>query len=262
MRASTSTLLACIACLCATGSAAAQQSADTAAFRQRVLAAMEGGIRTPEERARDPNRLPAEILEFFRMREDMRVIEILPSGGWFTKILAPALKDKGKLYVTHPEGRYADQYRRIASLPGLEQVEEIAWGTPAGGSGGAIFGPSGRWNVAPVDIALTFRNYHNFSPADRTTVNRSVFDALKPGGYYGIVDHTRRHNEPESRDNRRRVDPVLVIKEVQAAGFELVDFSNLHYRPDDALTLEVANPAINDRTDRFALLFRKPAAAR
>ena len=99
-------------------------------------------------------------------------------------------------------------------------------------------------------MAVTFRNYHNFSAADRATVNQSVFDALKPGGYYGIVDHTRRHNEPENRENGRRVDPVVVIKEVQEAGFELVDFSNLYYRPNDVLTLEVANQAVNDRTNK------------
>jgi predicted methyltransferase len=239
------------------GPALRAQPANPTPFQQRVLAAMQGEIRTPEERARDVNRMPVEILEFFRMREDMRVIEILPAGGWFTKILAPVLEGEGQLYVTHPEGFYAEAYRRIAALPGLEEVEEIGWGATGGGSGGP-FGPSGRWDVEPVDIAVTFRNYHNFSPADRATVNRSVFDALKPGGYYGIVDHTRRHNEPENRDNRRRVDPVLVIKEVQATGFELVDFSNLYYRPNDALALEVANPEVNDRTDRIALLFRKP----
>jgi predicted methyltransferase len=239
------------------GLAVQAQPANPTPFQQRVLAAMQGDIRTPEERARDVNRLPAEILEFFRMREDMRVIEILPAGGWFTKILAPVLKDEGKLYVAHPEGFYADAYKRIAGLPGLEEVEEIGWGAAAGGSGGP-FGPSGRWDVEPVDIAVTFRNYHNFSPADRAAVNRSVFDALKPGGYYGIVDHTRRHNEPTNRQNGRRVDPVLVIKEVQSSGFELVDFSDLYYRPNDALTLEVANPEVNDRTDRIALLFRKP----
>jgi predicted methyltransferase len=226
-------------------------------FQQRILTAMQGDIRTPEERERDVNRLPVEILSFFRMREDMRVIEILPAGGWFTKLLAPALKDEGKLYVTHPEGFYADAYRRIADLPGLEEVEEIGWGATSQSSGGP-FGPSGRWDIEPVDMAVTFRNYHNFSPADRAAVNRSVLDALKPGGYYGIVDHTRRHNEPENANNRRRVDPVLVIKEVQDAGFELVDFSNLYYRPNDALALEVANPEVNDRTDRIALLFRKP----
>jgi predicted methyltransferase len=237
--------------------AAHAQPAEPTPFQQRVLEAMNGEIRTPEERARDATRLPVEILGFFRMRGDMRVIEVLPAGGWFTKILAPALEDQGKLYVTHPEGFYADAYRRIADLPGLEEVEEIGWGASGGGSGGP-FGPSGRWDVDPVDMVVTFRNYHNFSPADRATVNRSTFDALKPGGYYGLVDHTRRHNEPDSRENGRRVDPVLVIKEVQAAGFELVDFSDLYYRPNDALALEVANPAVNDKTDRIALLFRKP----
>lgn len=237
------------------------QPANPTPFQQRVLEAMQGSIRTPEERARDVNRLPAEILEFFRMREDMRVIEILPAGGWFTKILAPVLKEKGKLYVAHPEGFYADAFRRIKDLPGLEDVEEIDWGATGGGSGGP-FGPPGRWNVEPVDMAVTFRNYHNFSPADRAALNRSVFDALKPGGYYGIVDHTRRHNEPTTRENGRRVDPVLVIKEVQDAGFRLVDFSDLYYRPNDALTLEVAHPDVNDRTDRIALLFQKPASSR
>jgi predicted methyltransferase len=238
----------------------AQQAAPTP-FQQAVTRAMQGEIRSPQERARDVNRLPVEILSFFRMREDTHVIEILPSGGWFTKILAPLLKDKGKLYVAHPEGRYAEQYRAIANLAGLEKVVEIPWGATGGGSGGP-FGPSGPWKVEPVDLVVTFRNYHNFSPADRGTVNKSAFDALKPGGYYGIVDHTRRHNEPGSRANGRRVDPVLVIKEVQDAGFVLEDFSDVYFRPNDALSLEVASPEVNDRTDRIALLFRKPEQRR
>jgi predicted methyltransferase len=240
---------------------AAEQSAPTP-LQQRLLAAMQSEIRTPEEKARDVNRLPVEILSFFHLREDMRVIEILPAGGWFTKILGPVLKDKGKLYVTHPPGRYADQFKAIAGLPGLEKVEEIDWGSTAASTGTGPFGPSGKWNVAPVDLALTFRNYHNFSVADRAAVNKSVFDALRPGGYYGIVDHTRRHNEPGTRENSRRVDPVQVIKEVQDAGFVLVDYSDLYFRPNDNLTLEVGNQAINDRTDRIALLFRKPEQGR
>lgn len=259
MHALRSAHLVLVAALLVSPALPAQQPAAEASFQQAVRAALQGGIRTPEERARDGTRLPVEILSFFRMREDMRVIEVLPAGGWFTKILGPVLKDKGKLYVTHPPGFYADAFAKVKGLPGLEKVEEVGWGGSGGGSGGP-FGPSGRWAVEPVDLVVTFRNYHNFSPADRATVNRSTFDALKPGGYYGIVDHTRRHNEPVNSQNRRRVDPVLVIKEVQEAGFELVDFSNLYYRPDDALSLEVANPAVNDRTDRIALLFRKPAA--
>ena len=245
-----------LALLVACSQSFAQQASPTA-FQESVQKALQGAIRTPEERARDVNRLPVEILSFFRMREDMRVIEVLPAGGWFTKILAPVLKDKGKLYVTHPEGRYAQAYRSIAKLPGLEKVEEIGWGATGAGGGGA-FGPSGAWSVEPVDMVVTFRNLHNFSPADRATVNRSVFAALKSGGLYGVVDHTRRHNEPTTRENGRRVDPVLIIKEMLDAGFVFEDYSNLYFKPTDALNLEVGNPAVNDRTDRIAFLFRKP----
>ncbi len=233
------------------------QPAGPTPFQQRVLEVLQSDIRTAEERARDVNRIPADVLEFFGMQEDMRVIEILPAGGWYTKILAPLLKERGKLYVTHPQGFYANMFAEVANVPDLEDVEVLDWGAAGGGSGGP-FGPSGRWDVEPVDLVLTFRNYHNFTPADRMTVNRSAFDALQPGGRYGIVDHTRRHMEPGSRENGRRVDPVLVIKEVQEAGFELVDFSEVFYRPDDQLTLEVGDPAVSDRTDRFVLLFRKP----
>lgn len=256
MRMSRCALFAAATAVVLSGPASQAQQASPASFQQSVQKAMQGEIRTAAEKARDVNRLPAETLAFFRLREDMRVIEVLPAGGWYTKILGPLFKDKGKLYVTHPPGRYADAFKAISALPGLEKVEEVSWGSTGSGSGGA-FGPSGRWDVQPVDAVLTFRNYHNFSVADRAAVNKSTHDALKPGGLYGIVDHTRRHNEPTTRENGRRVDPVLVIKEVQAAGFELVDFSNLHFRPDDKLELEVGNQAINDRTDRFALLFRK-----
>jgi predicted methyltransferase len=240
------------------------QPANPTPFQQRVIEAMQGEIRTAEERERDANRMPAEVLEFFRMREDMRVIEILPAGGWYTKILAPVLQDSGKLYVSHPPGFYADAFAPVADLPGLEDVEQIDWGaTPAGGAGrgrGGAFSASGEWDVEPVDLVLTFRNYHNFSVADRMAVNDSVFDALKPGGYYGIVDHTRRHMEPDAADrsNGRRVDPVLTITEVEDAGFDFVDFSDLLYRPQDELLLEVGNAEVSGQTDRYTLLFRKP----
>jgi predicted methyltransferase len=242
--------------LFATASSQAQP-ADPTPFQQRVIAAMQGDIRTDEDRARDANRMPAEVLEFFGMRDDMRVIEVLPAGGWYTKILAPVLKDNGKLYVTHPPGFYAEAFEDVADLPGLEEVEVVDWGATAGGDGGP-FGASGEWDVEPVDLVLTFRNYHNFTPADRMTINQSTFDALKPGGYYGIVDHTRRHMEPGTRENNRRVDPVLTIKEVELAGFDFVDFSDLLYRPTDELRLEVGNPEVSGQTDRYTLLFRKP----
>ncbi len=231
--------------------------ADPSPFQQRVVDAMEGDIRTEKDRARDANRMPAEVLEFFRMRDDMRVIEVLPGGGWYTKILGPVLKENGKLYVTHPPGLYEDIFQPTAALEGLEDVEQIDWNGRPSETGG-FFGPSGKWDVEPVDLVLTFRNYHNFSPEDRMEVNKSSFDALKPGGYYGIVDHTRRHMEPGNEENGRRIDPVLNIKEVLDAGFTFVDFTDVLARPQDGLVYEVANPEVTGQSDRYTLLFQKP----
>ncbi len=89
-------------------------------------------------------------------------------------------------------------------------------------------------------------------------MNAAVFAALRSGGLYGVIDHTLRHLEPMTSENRRRVDVVQVIKEAQAAGFKLVDYSDLHYRPDDELRYEVGRATVTGNTDRFTLLFQKP----
>jgi len=73
-----------------------------------------------------------------------------------------------------------------------------------------------------------------------------------------VVDHTRRHMQATSNENRRRIDPVLAIKEIQAAGFILEDYATLHYRLDDELRYEVGRKTVAGNTDRFTLKFRKP----
>jgi predicted methyltransferase len=99
---------------------------------------------------------------------------------------------------------------------------------------------------------------HNFTPEGRANINAAVFRALRSGGLYGVVDHSRRHMEPMTNENRRRADVVQIIKEVLAAGFEMVDYSDVHYRPDDELRYEVGRKTVTGNTDRFTLLFRKP----
>ena len=109
-----------------------------------------------------------------------------------------------------------------------------------------------------IDLALTFRNLHNMTEEGRRGVNEAVFGALKSGGHYGVVDHTKRHMEPENPENRRRIDPVLVVKEMLDIGFEFVGYSDLHYRADDELRYEVGRRSVTGNTDRFTFLFRKP----
>lgn len=215
-------------------------------------------LMSADEQAREAERQPADVLGFFRLRSDMKVLELLPFSGWYSKILVQVLDEGGKLYVTQPEvPTYSDQLREMLALPGMEGVGMVDWGrSPAAGESPWL--GSGVWEVEPLDLVLTFRNYHNFGYDDRMAINKSAFDALKSGGLYGIVDHTRRHMEADSRANGRRADPVLVIKEVQDSGFVFEDYSTALARPQDALALEVGQPEVSGQTDRFVLLFRKP----
>lgn len=220
-----------------------------------ITQALNSGVRSAEEKARDTNRKPLETLSFFKLTPDMRVLELVPGGGWYTKVLAPALKDEGKLYLAIGTDRVA---KDLLGKPGFEKVEVVEVDTDMAREGRSNNATYMKLGVKDLDMVLTFRNLHNFAAGGRDAINKAAFDALKPGGYYGVVDHTRRHNEPTNATNGRRMDPVLAIKEIQAAGFELVDFTDIHYKPSDKLELELADKAVAGKTDRFTLLFRKP----
>lgn len=230
---------------------------DVSTVEAKLKAAMESDIRTEKEVERDRNRKPVETLEFFGLQDDMKIVELLPGGGWYTKLLAPVMAENGEMYVALGTGRVSET---VLSQPGFEQVKVVA-------EDANIYRPEGSrtyaiemegLGVSDADMVLTFRNYHNFGADGRAAMNRAVFDALKPGGIYAVVDHTRRHMQADDSENRRRMDPVLAIQEIQAAGFELVDFSDLHYRPDDELRFEVGRKTVTGNTDRWALKFIKP----
>lgn len=234
----------------------ANQSIAQSAIQQAVLQAMQSDIRSEDDRIRDANRQPVEILEFFGLEQDMTVVELIPAGGWYTKILAPVLSENGKLYITQPDNFYSGATNTMLAIPELSSVERLPWGE--GDNGGSGLPASGDWGARNVDMVLTFRNYHNFSVAGRMEVNRSAFQALRPGGLFGVIDHTRRHMEADSRANGRRVDPVTAIKEIQDAGFILIDYTTLLARDTDQLDLEVGSSAVSGQTDRFTFLFMKP----
>jgi len=221
----------------------------------KIKEAMSAEVRTEAEVARDRNRKPVETLEFFGLEDDMRVLELVPGRGWYTKLLAPVLRENGELYVSLFSDRVRDNLKTQAGFGHIQiagVVEEQSGDDDSGDMSPFSF------DVNNVDLALTFRNMHNFNEGERMHINEAVFEALKSGGLYGVVDHTRRHMEQDTPENGRRADVVQIIKEVQMAGFELVDYSNLHYRADDELRYEVGRRTVTGNTDRFTLLFRKP----
>ena len=224
---------------------------------EKLKAALESDIRTDKDKERDRNRLPIETLKFFDFRDNLKVIELIPGQGWYTKLLAPVLSDKGKLYVAM---RTDNVEKDLLTQAGFEKVEVLDVGvkpTPHEDTYYSNIEPF-EYGVKDMDMVLTFRNYHNFTQPARENINQAVFKALKPGGIYGVVDHTRRHMEGENPENDRRVDPVQVIKDAIKAGFEYVDYSKLHYRPDDELRYEVGRKTVTGNSDRFTLYFKKP----
>lgn len=229
------------------------------ATAEKIEAAMTHERRPAGDLERDDNRKPLETLEFFRLRDDMTVLELVPGGGWYTRILGPVLEENGKLLISMGAERVGGT---IEGEPGFGSTEVIPFDRSnferAAGSRRTTvpefsFGIDGE-----VDLALTFRNLHNFSEVGRQNINQAVYDALESGGLYGVVDHTRRHMEADYHENWRRMDPIKMIQEIESVGFEFVDYSDLHHRPDDELRYEVGRHSVTGNTDRFTFLFRKP----
>jgi predicted methyltransferase len=237
--------------LCGTAGAS-----DFSTTEAKLKAALAMDHRGAENRERDDNRNPVEAMRFCRLRDSMTVIEFGPGSGWYTEILGPVLQERGKLVIAY-KGSWMEKLDELLALDFMSAVEkhpiDIGWNSE-----------EKRFEVGEVayalkdaDLALNIREYHNLNSEGARRVNRATYSALRPGGYYCIIDHTRRHMEPRNQENRRRADPVRVILEVQEAGFDLVDYSDLFFKPDDELRFEVGRKTVTGNTDRFSLLFRK-----
>ena len=225
--------------------------------KESIHKAMNSTLRTEADKMRDKNRKPLETLMFFGLKEDMKVIELIPGSGWYTKILAPVLADNGDFSIALGTARVSSN---LLGKEGMEFINLIEPSANIRHMKDSTFNTVDNFELseADVDMIFTFRNYHNFGDVGRKRINVAAYNALKPGGIYAVVDHTRRHMQGLNDENRRRIDPVLAIKEIQEAGFILVDYSRLHYHPDDELRYEVGRKTVTGNTDRFTLKFMKP----
>lgn len=230
-----------------------RQDGKTNSTQTKIQSAINADSRPKDDVARDANRLPAETLAFFELRDDMKVLDLLPAS-YYTRILAPVLKDEGELYLALGTSRLdflkEKDFRHVRTVSEKTNVQR---------PDGARHYEMSELNldVRNLDMVTNFRAYHLFDEADRKTLNDAVFKTLKSGGIYAVIDHTARHNEPETEANRRRFDPVKAIKEIEDAGFDFVDYSPIHYRANDALDLEVGHKDVTGQTDRWTLKFVK-----
>ena len=233
---------------------------------EALKTAIAGAQRTPAYAERDGARHPYETLTFFGINPKMTVVEFSPGGGWYTEILAPYLRQDGKLIA----GANAKFKQKLDASPAIYDKVVLT-----------ILDPAGKLDYAPrnyADMVLTFRNIHNWvAGGDAVTKNvfQSAYDALKTGGILGVVEHRLpAEKKQDEKASTGYMHEAYVIKLAENAGFTLLTKSEINANPKDnaehengvwALPPVLANKekdkakyqAIGE-SDRMTLKFIKP----
>ena len=214
--------------------------------------------RPADDTARDASRKPAEMVAFAMIKPGQTVVDMLPGGGYFTRVFSQAVGPKG-----HVIALVSDQYaarnpkaatdiQALAAEPAYKNVEAAV---------------RSLGNVAPAgtaDVVWTAQNYHDLHsaklpPATASAIDKAVLAALKPGGYYVVIDHSAAAGSGiRDVDSLHRIDAATLKAEVIAAGFKFDGESKLLANPADDRTKLVFDPAIRGKTDQFAYRFMKP----
>jgi predicted methyltransferase len=207
---------------------------------------------------RDTARKPAGMISFSQISSGQTVVDMLPGGGYFTRVFAQAVGPKGKVVAL-----VSDQYaarnpkagtdiQALAAEPAYKNVEAAIRSLGDVGAPGS------------VDRVWTAQNYHDLHsaklPADTINgINRAVFAALKPGGMYIVLDHSAAKGSGlRDVDTLHRIDAATVKAEVISVGFKFAGESNLLANAADDRTKMVFDPAVRGKTDQFVYRFMKP----
>ena len=228
----TSTIVASTLSLSALGSVAVYAHTNHDHGSNALEQSVSGEHRSTKNKARDQYRHPVETLKFFGFTPDMTVVEITPGGGWYTEILAPALKGKGKLYGAHypdtgEDNYYSNSRKRLEKKLASNVVfSEVVL---------TDFVPRKQSELAPqgsADLVLTFRNLHNWKDEGVEQVFKDAFNALKPGGILGVVEHRLPIGvAPEKAAGY--VSEVKTIKQAETAGFRFAGASEINANAKD-----------------------------
>ena len=215
-----------------------------------VVRAVANPSRPKADRDADAHRLPAETIGFAGVAPGMAIGEFIPGEGYFTRMLSDVVGPKGRIYG----------------------IENINWTNPAFdkqimGERRNVFFRSWKFGEfelpEKIDLFWITQNYHDLHVAccrvDIAAFNRRVFDALKPGGVYFIVDQAANPGTSEGQITAlHRIDRAQVISEVTAAGFTLVGESDALHHPRDDRTRNIFDVIVRGQTDEFMLKFQKP----
>jgi predicted methyltransferase len=216
--------------------------------------------RLPGDYDRDAGRKPATVLEFFGIQPGDTVLDLFSGGGYYTELLSHVVGPEGKVVAQSNkaylnfvgdefEQRYADH-----RLPNVD----------------VLMAENNELDLEPgtFDAIMLVLSYHDvyhadpdngWAAIDRDKLLAELYAGLKPGGVFGIVDHVATAGAPaETGNTLHRIDPARVVRDLEAAGFELDGESDALANPADDHSKPVFDPEIRGKTDRFILRFRKP----
>jgi predicted methyltransferase len=204
--------------------AAAEPAAAQAQAHAQYDKAIASPARTDDDRKTDAKRKPAEFLAFVQARPGMKVLDLAAGGGTTSALLAAAVAPGGEVWAQSSKASPKIE-ERIASgkVPGLHAL--VA----------PIENPA-KEGMAPLDLVTINMSYHDVvnAPVDRAAMNKHIYDALKPGGHFVVIDNSARNGSGVSATKTlHRIDEATVIEEVTKAGFKVEAKSDFLRAPSD-----------------------------
>jgi predicted methyltransferase len=231
---SLSTIALSLACLAATAAVAPD-------FMDKLTA----DSRPAEDRARDGARRPAQVMQLLGVDAGMTAIDIGAGGGWYTRVLSAAVGSGGHVIAQFgPRALEQDNGRQQRDLAAsLGNVE-------------ASFENLGDMDEGIADVAVTALNMHHGNAERNVPYLRDVLHVLKPGGRAAIIDHIGSPDMNNGQLHRMLIDDAR--QWIQAAGFEIVEESDILRTSADDHSVPVFDPSLGRNSDRFLFIVRKP----
>lgn len=222
-------------------------------------AAVANESRPEADRGRDAGRKPAEVLEFLGIERGMTVLDMFSGGGYYTEIIASVVGDGGKVIAQSNEAYLqfvGEEFHTRYANDRLANVE-------------ILMAENNALELAPnsLDAIMLVLSYHDLVLEDAANgwplidvpaLLAEFREGLKPGGVVAIIDHYAESGAPaETGNTLHRIDPAIVVADLEAAGFVLEAQSDMLRNPDDDLNKIVFDPELRGKTDRFVMRFRK-----
>lgn len=232
---------------------------DASAIPAYLSAALADPARPPEHLARDGRRKAAEVIAFAGLKPGDRVADFMPEGGYFTRIFSRLVGPKGRVYAYVPteEIKNCDPGE---TAPGLALAHDKTYANLT-----VMTGPVNEYHAPEkLDMVWTAQNYHDLydpfmGPADLAVLDKAVFDSLKQGGVFLVIDHAAEDGSGTRDTNTlHRIDPAIIKRDVEAVGFKLEAESDVLRNPADTHELKVFDPAVRGHTDQVVLKFVRP----